>query len=61
MIPAKLQAAWTAAIAKAENTPVLTDFETGEPVGRIGDKGERYGPVFVPFHDYKILYAECAK
>jgi hypothetical protein len=58
-IPAKLQAAWAAANAKADDLPVLTDFETGEPVGRIGEKAERYGPVFVPYHDYRILYAEC--
>jgi hypothetical protein len=60
-VPAKLQAAWTAANANVDDRPVLTDLETGEPVRRIGEKGERYGPVFVPYHDYRILYAECGQ
>jgi hypothetical protein len=59
-VPAKLQAAWTAATATVDDTPVLTDLETGEMIGRMGRTGERYGPVFVPYHDYRVLYAECA-
>jgi hypothetical protein len=61
VVPAKLQAAWAAATAKADDLPVLTDLETGEPISRSGTKGERYGPIVVPYHDYRILYGECEK
>jgi hypothetical protein len=65
-VPAALQQAWRAAGAKAADTPVLTDLETGELIAQSSDKagdkaGERYGPVHVPFHDYRILYGECEK
>ena len=57
-VPEVLKAAWSTD-AKAVATPALRDFETDAPVLRAGDKGERYGPVFVPYHDYRVLYAEC--
>ncbi|MBM4163339.1 MAG: hypothetical protein FJ222_02710 [Lentisphaerae bacterium] len=60
-MPAKLDAAWKAVIDQAADLPVLTDLETGELIGRSGTQGERYGPVHVPYHDYRILYGECAK
>jgi hypothetical protein len=57
-VPEVLKAAWSAD-AKAAVTPALRDFETDALILRAGDKAERYGPVFVPYHDYRILYAEC--
>jgi len=61
-VPGKLQAAWAAARGKAADAPALTDLETGELVARTGDKAaEKYGPVFVPYHDYRVLYGECAQ
>ncbi len=60
-IPARLQTVWAAVTAKADDTPVLTDLETGELIARTGEKGERYGPVLIPYHDYRILYGECEK
>jgi hypothetical protein len=57
-IPDKLKAAWTLVTGSTADLPALTDLETGEPIARIGEKGERYGPVAVPYHDYRVLYAE---
>jgi hypothetical protein len=60
-VPAVLQASWKSIAGKAADAPALMDLATGTAIGRAGDKGERYGPVFVPYHDYRILYAECAQ
>ena len=57
-VPDVLQAAWPTAGAKAADLPALMDLETGTFIARAGDKAERYGPVFVPYHDYRILYGE---
>ncbi|MBM4143138.1 MAG: hypothetical protein FJ225_06065 [Lentisphaerae bacterium] len=57
-VPDVLKAAWTAD-ANAAALPALRDFETDAWIPRAGDKGERYGPVYVPYHDYRVLYAEC--
>jgi hypothetical protein len=60
-VPAALQQAWRAADGKADE-PALMDIETGELIAKSGDKaGERYGPVYVPYHDYRVLYGECAQ
>jgi hypothetical protein len=64
-VPAALQQAWQATDGKADE-PALMDLETGKLIaksgGKIGDKaGERYGPVYVPYHDYRVLYGECEK
>ena len=57
-VPEVLKAAWDAD-ARAATTPALRDFETDGLILRTGDKAEQYGPVYVPYHDYRILYAEC--
>jgi len=57
-VPEVVKAAW-ALEAKSAAMPALRDIETDELILRAGDKGERYGPVFVPYHDYRVLYAEC--
>ena len=57
-VPEVLKAAWTVD-ARAAAVPALRDFETDDWIPRTEGKGERYGPVFVPYHDYRVLYAEC--
>jgi hypothetical protein len=61
-VPAALQQAWQATDGKAADEPALMDLETGKLIAKSGDKtGERYGPVYVPNHDYRVLYGECEK
>jgi hypothetical protein len=64
-VPGVLQAAWKNVGGKTATTQALQDLETGVPIAKViakaGDKGEKYGPVFVPYHDYRIVYAECAQ
>jgi hypothetical protein len=64
-VPGVLQAAWKNVGGKTATTQALKDLETGVPIAKViakaGDKGEKYGPVFVPYHDYRIVYAECAQ
>ncbi len=35
------------------------DLETGDVVAQADAKSQTYGPVFVPYHDFRVLYAEC--
>jgi len=40
------------------DTPVLKDLETGALVtGRIKDDRETYGPIWIPEHNYRLLFA----
>ncbi len=57
-VPPVLRDAWDMLAADgAADEAVLLDWETGEIVARTGGEGrETYGPVFVPYHDYRILY-----
>ncbi|MDP6359893.1 MAG: hypothetical protein QF473_32560 [Planctomycetota bacterium] len=55
-VPGVLQAAWTEVIKDLQDSPALMDLETGVAITRIADKGERYGPLLVPYHDYRVLY-----
>ncbi|MCZ7644588.1 MAG: DUF6067 family protein [Planctomycetota bacterium] len=49
--------AWWAGLAQRDGAAAaLRDFETGEAIPRQGE-AETYGPVFVPAHDYRVLYA----
>jgi hypothetical protein len=57
-VPAFLKDTW-AALAQADAArPALRDAETGEAVARAPGDAETYGPVYVPFHDYRVLYGE---
>ena len=40
---------------------VLMDVETGDVIAKSGTSGETYGPLYVPYHDYRLLYAEHAE
>jgi hypothetical protein len=42
------------------DTIVMKDLETREVIPKSG-AGETYGPVFIPYHDFRILYAESKK
>jgi hypothetical protein len=44
------------ALANDPAGPVLLDMESGRIVSRL--KEGHYGPVHVPFHDFRVLYAE---
>jgi hypothetical protein len=52
--PVALGELWTAGDEAAR--PALMDLETGGVVLRAVGDAEVYGPVFVPYHDYRILY-----
>jgi len=54
-VPEILQAAWTKAGGRADR-PALMDLETGGFIARTAGEAEVYGPVFVPYHDYRVLY-----
>jgi len=56
-MPESLQQWWTVASARNEEASVLEDLGSGSIVARAGDEGETYGPVFVPYHDFRVLYA----
>jgi hypothetical protein len=40
--------------------PVLLDMETGDTVACLDKDNEKYGPLYVPYHNYRVLYAEHA-
>jgi hypothetical protein len=56
--PEELSDWWRALVGEYEDRPVLLDIERGEVVPRAGDGSETYGPVYVPYHDFRVLYAE---
>ena len=57
-MPAELADWWAKAVAaRAPATPVLMDLETGEAIPALpGDAGV-YGPVHVPYHDFRVFLA----
>jgi hypothetical protein len=36
----------------------LQDLETGEVIPRQAGAAESYGPVYIPWHDYRLLYGQ---
>jgi hypothetical protein len=56
--PAFFKETWAALAGAEAARPVLMDFETGEAVARLPGQAESYGPVYVPYHDYRVLYGE---
>jgi hypothetical protein len=40
---------------------VLMDLETRHVVARAEGSAEVYGPLHVPYHDYRVLYGHCEK
>ena len=51
--------AWAAERAKRDaDVAVLRDIESGDVVVPVPAQPETYGPVNVPYHDFRVLYAE---
>ncbi|MDA0840941.1 MAG: DUF6067 family protein [Planctomycetota bacterium] len=59
-VPEKMKKWWSALSNRDGETLALRNFETDEAVLKAG-AGESYGPVYVPYHDYRILYGESKK
>jgi len=57
-VPEALKGWWSPLAGSHPDAVVLMDFETGEIVPRQEGEEETYGPVYVPYHDYRVLYAE---
>ena len=59
-LPAALGDWWSEMTKDDRDTIVMKDLETREVIPKSG-AGETYGPVFIPYHDFRILYAESKK
>lgn len=57
-LPKDLAAWWTDTTAPQKDVPALMDLESGDVVLGNPGKAEVYGPIYVPSHEYRILYAE---
>ena len=60
-LTADLQQWWQALAGRDAQAKVLRDAETGEIIPRLPGAAEAYGPLLVPYHDYRLLYAEAAQ
>ncbi len=49
---------WRTVTAGASDDPALMDLETGEAIPAMAGDALAFGPVWVPFHDYRLLYFE---
>ena len=57
-VPAALKEWWTTLAARDAGARVLQDLETGEVISRAAGDAETYGPIHIPYHDYRILYGQ---
>jgi hypothetical protein len=55
-VPEEL-AEWWGDVSERDSGTVMRDLETGAVIAKNGN-GETYGPVYVPYRNYRILYAE---
>lgn len=55
-MPPALQPWWDRVGRRDSDAVVLQDLETGDIVGRAEGATEIYGPVYVPYHDFRVLY-----
>jgi hypothetical protein len=60
-VPELLSAQWPDLSRRDADAPALRDVETGEVVARAQGSVETYGPVYVPRHDYRVLYGHFQK
>ncbi len=61
-VPGGLEGWWNGLTERqGGNTPVLLDLETGDTIAARDAAGTQYGPVFIPHHTYRLLYAEHAQ
>lgn len=57
-VPESMKQLWGSIRDQRGGTPALRDFETGELIEASDEDGNEYGPVYLPFHGLRILYAE---
>ncbi|MFW5803561.1 MAG: hypothetical protein ACOCWJ_06545, partial [Verrucomicrobiota bacterium] len=57
-VPDAMKTMWSDIRDQRGGTPVLRDFETGQLIEASDENGSVYGPVYLPFHGLRILYAE---
>jgi len=55
-LPEDLQGWWSELSQRDRAATVLMDFESKDIVARVAGAEEIYGPIHVPYHDYRILY-----
>jgi hypothetical protein len=55
-VPEALADLWTELSQRDQDALALRDIETGEVVAKASSPEESYGPVYVPMHDYRVLY-----
>ncbi len=48
---------WWAKVATGQDAVVLMDLESGDVVARQKGKTNAYGPIHIPYHDYRIFLA----
>ncbi|MBI4311706.1 MAG: hypothetical protein HY681_07980, partial [Chloroflexi bacterium] len=48
---------WDKVPASQAAAPVLLDIETGDVVARETGDAETYGPVYIPYHDFRVFLA----
>jgi hypothetical protein len=56
-VPEKATKLWENLQKRSAGAEALRDIEHNKAVPAVKD-GESYGPVYIPYHDYRILYAE---
>jgi len=57
-LPEDLQGWWSELSQRDNAATVLMDFESKDIVARVNGAEEAYGPIYVPYHDYRILYGQ---
>lgn len=56
-----LKSWWQARLENGGDGLALMDLESGEAIRATDAAGAVYGPIHVPWHDYRLLYAERAE
>ncbi|MBS3764686.1 MAG: hypothetical protein KGZ25_15410, partial [Planctomycetes bacterium] len=57
-MPKELEDWWTEARGgRNENARVLMDLESGQVVAGVPESEETYGPIYVPYHDFRVFVA----
>jgi hypothetical protein len=57
-VPESLKGWWDAAKGKDAQAPVLMDVESGDVVTLQPGEKETYGPVYVPYHNFRVFLAQ---
>jgi hypothetical protein len=54
----ELKGWWNGAKERDAKSTVLMDLETGDVVARQAGGKEAYGPVYIPYHDFRVFFAQ---